>query len=92
MSHRYNEAHDLTSIIVKKTTRQHLRNIGHKHETYDTIIQKLDHYRSIFEYLRENYPSILTEWKNKKGLRRATSEPEQQTTGVTSSYDTRDIV
>jgi hypothetical protein len=31
----------LTSIIVRKTTRQHLREIGHKHETYDAIINQL---------------------------------------------------
>jgi hypothetical protein len=37
----YNEKHDLTSIIVRKTTRQHLRLIAHKSQTYDDIINEL---------------------------------------------------
>lgn len=41
MSHKWNEEHDLTSIIVKKKTRQQLRELGYKSQTYDQLIQEL---------------------------------------------------
>ncbi len=41
MSNRYNQNHDMTSIIVKKSTREHLRDIGTKRQTYDDLINEL---------------------------------------------------
>lgn len=41
MSNRYNQEHDLTSVLLKKSTRQHLRDIGKKNDTYDKIINEL---------------------------------------------------
>jgi hypothetical protein len=41
MSNNYNRDKSLTSIIVKKTTREHLRDIGKKHQTYDELINEL---------------------------------------------------
>jgi hypothetical protein len=32
---------DITAVLVKKQTRETLRQIGHKHETYDQIINHL---------------------------------------------------
>jgi hypothetical protein len=37
----YKRDKTLTSIIVRKTTRQRLRNISHKSQTYDSIINEL---------------------------------------------------
>ena len=39
--HKYNEDHDLTAIIVKKSTREHLRNMAKKFQTYDNLINEL---------------------------------------------------
>ncbi|MHA1730036.1 MAG: DUF7557 family protein [Promethearchaeota archaeon] len=32
---------DITTIPLKKKTRDHLKKIGHKGETYDTLINRL---------------------------------------------------
>ena len=37
----YKRDKSLTSIIVRKTTREHLRTIAHKQQTYDSIIHGL---------------------------------------------------
>lgn len=37
----YNENHDLTTVVIKKTTRQALKHLARKDQTYDELLNEL---------------------------------------------------
>ncbi len=56
-----------TTIQVGTTTREQLKSIGHKGETYDSVIRRLLLTARYVEFMEEQY-SILKERKGWKRL------------------------
>ena len=57
----------------------------------EELIQTVYEFRGLLRYLGENYPTVLSEWKNKSvGLAAHTQQPTDTATLVINQNDYRD--